>query len=155
MALKKPKYIKMESNKETISRLKFIAKIQKGEKINLRAMNVQLDGLFTQITRTISQDNRAKTLLFLQDTITKSFEILKCYQKSKKRSDKIMCANLVDDLRACKNGLLNMKETYLLDIKFCCDIDTMTQMIEAKLIETATFIPPPPPPDEAESGDDI
>jgi len=84
-------------------------------------------------------------LTFLQDTINKSFEIIKCYQKSKKQSDKIMCANLVEDLRNCKSGLINLKETYIQDIKFCCDIDTLLQMIEAKLSESSSYIPPPPP----------
>jgi hypothetical protein len=144
----------MDTNKETISRLKFISKIQIGEKINLKYMYIQNDGLITQLTRTIFQDNRTKTLTFLQDTINKAFEILKCYQKSKKKSDKIMCSNLVEDLSGCKTGLKNLKETYISDIKFCCDIDTLTQMIEAKLIEI-NILPPPPSILDSEEGDDL
>ena len=72
----------MDNNKETISRLKFIGKIQIGDKVNLRYMYIQNDGLITQLSRTICQDNRSKTLTFLQDTINKSFEILKYYQNS-------------------------------------------------------------------------
>jgi len=146
----------MDTNKETISRLKFISKIQIGEKINLKYMYIQNDGLITQLTRTICQDNRTKTLTFLQDTINKAFEILKCYQKSKKKSDKIMCVNLVQDLRGCKGGLKNLKETYITDIKFCCDVDTLVEMIEAKLIEI-NIIPPPftAPSTDSEEGDDL
>lgn len=136
----------MDNNKETISRLKFIGKIQIGEKVNLKYMYIQEDGFLTQLSRTICQDNRSKTLIFLQDTINKSFEILKCYQKSKKKSDKIMCMNLAEDLRNCKTGLLHLKETYTEDIKFCCDIDTLIQMIQAKLCETELYLPLPPPP---------
>ena len=66
----------MESNKETISRLKFIGKIQIGDKVNLKSMYIQPDGLITQLLRSINQDNRSKTLIFLQDTISKTFEIL-------------------------------------------------------------------------------
>jgi hypothetical protein len=117
-------------------------------------MYIQNDGLITQLTRTIFQDNRTKTLTFLQDTINKAFEILKCYQKSKKKSDKIMCVNLVEDLSGCKTGLKNLKETYISDIKFCCDIDTLTQMIEAKLIEI-NIIPPPSSILDNEEGDDL
>ena len=89
----------MDINKETISRLKFIGKIQIGDKVNLRYMYIQPDGLMTQIYRSILQDNRTKTLSFLQDTINKTFEILKCYEKTKKNSDKIMCMNLINDLK--------------------------------------------------------
>lgn len=135
----------MDNNKETISRLKFIGKIQIGEKVNLKYMYIQNDGLITQLYRIIFQENRAKTLTFLQDTVNKAFEILKCYQKSKKKADKIMCSNLVEDLKNSRGGFLNLKETYASDIKFCCDIDTILQLIEAKLTETAAYVLPPPP----------
>ena len=70
------------NNKETISRLKFIGRIQIGDKVNLKDMYIQSDGLLTQIYRTINQDNRSKTLIFVQDTINKTFEILRCYDNS-------------------------------------------------------------------------
>jgi hypothetical protein len=123
----------MESNKETISRLKFIGRIQIGDKVNLKSMYIQPDGLITQLLRSINQDNRSKTLIFLQDTISKTFEILKCYEGSTRLSDQIMCANLISDLRNSKNGLNNLKETYNLDVKFVCDLDTLLQTIDAKL----------------------
>lgn len=123
----------MESNKETISRLKFIGKIQIGDKVNLKSMYIQPDGLVTQLLRSINQDNRNKTLIFLQDTISKTFEILKCYEKSTKNADQIMCSNLILDLKNSKMGINNLKETYTLDIKFVCDLDTLLQTIDAKL----------------------
>ena len=146
----------IEVNKETISRLKFIGKIQIGDKVNLKNMYIQPDGLITQISRSILQDSRSKTLVFLQDTISKTFEILKCYERTKKNSDKIMCANLINDLKNSKNGLCNLKETYSMDIKFTCDLDTLLQTIDAKLSEIESnhlfspmispLTPPKPPP---------
>jgi hypothetical protein len=123
----------MESNKETISRLKFIGRIQIGDKVNLKSMYIQPDGLITQLLRSINQDNRSKTLIFLQDTISKTFEILKCYELSTKLSERIMCNNLILDLKNSKSGLHNLKETYIMDVKFVCDIDTLLQSIDAKL----------------------
>ena len=140
----------MDNNKETISRLKFIGKIQIGEKVNLKYMYIQNDGLITQLYRILFQESRVKTLTFLQDTINKSFEILKCYHNTKKKSDKIMCINLIQDLRNSKAGLLNLKETYIQDIKFCCDIDTLLQLIDAKLAESPLSLLPPPPPADIE-----
>jgi len=153
----------MITNKETISRLKFIGKIQINDKIDLKNMSISPDGIFTQLSRTVFQDNRNKTLVFLQDTINKAFEIIKCYDKSKKNSDKIMCMNVINDLKSCRTGLINLKETYNIDIKFCCDIDVLLEMIEAKLCETdiETFLsltppqmkPPPFPKDVIEEDD--
>lgn len=147
----------INNNKEVISRLKFIGKIQIGDKISLKDMNLQQDGLVTQIYRTINQDNRFKTLVFIQDTITKTFEIIKCYDRSNKNSDKLMCINLINDLKKSRNGILNLKETYNTDVKFICDIDTLLEIIEARLSEVdiqpfssplsvASSSPPFPPP---------
>lgn len=137
----------MDSNRETISRLKFIGKIQIGDKVNIKSMFIQPDGLITQLLRSINQDNRNKTLIFIQDTINKTFEILKCYEKSSNIAEQIICKNLLFDLKNSKGGLQNLKETYSLDLKFICDIDTLVQTIDAKLLDINSkclFEPPPP-----------
>ena len=138
------------NHREVLSRLKFISKIQTGEKINLRYMYIQNDGLITQFFRTLFPDNRIKTFAFVTDTINKSFEILKFYGTSTKLSEQIMCKNLIYDLKESKNGLVNLKETYNLDLKFGCDIQTLLQMIDAKLLEYEYLVLPPPPPSTSE-----
>ena len=139
----------MESNKEVISKLKFIGKLQKGEKINIRMLYVQQDGVITQFIRTFLQDNRSKTLSFIQDTINKSFDLITYYDKSTRLSERIMSNNLIDDLKRSKNGLVNLKDTYCDDVIFCCDLETLLQLIDAKLIEYNKYdvnssLPPPP-----------
>jgi len=128
----------MESDKEVISRLKFIAKVQKGEKINVKYMFVQPEGIATRISRTlIHQDNRSNTLNFLRGTIARTFEIISTYTTSTKESYRNISIHVINDLRQAKNGLNNLKDTYLDDIKFTCDIDTLLQEIDAKLAEIA------------------
>lgn len=136
------------NHREVLSRLKFISKIQTGEKINLRYMYIQNDGLITQFFRTLFPDNRIKTFAFVTETINKSFEILKFYGTSTKLSEQIMCRNLIYDLKESKNGLVNLKETYNLDLKFGCDIQTLLQMIDAKLLEYEYLALPPPTSEE-------
>lgn len=126
---------KMDSNKEIVSRLKFIGRIQKGEKINTRYMYVQQDGFTTTISRTfINQDNRANCLTFIQDTISKAFELLSLYERSDRECDMMICVNIVKDIQAAKIGINNIKETYMIDIKFTCDLDTLLEFIDARLI---------------------
>lgn len=128
----------MESDKEVISRLKFIGKVQKGEKINVKYMFVQPEGIATRISRTlIHQDNRSNTLNFLRVTIARTFEIISTYTTSTKESHRHISIHVINDLRQAKNGLNNLKDTYLDDIKFTCDIDTLLQEIDAKLAEIA------------------
>ncbi len=125
---------KMDSYQESISKLKFIGKIKKGEKINTRQLYVQQEGIVTSISRTFwNQDNRTNTINFIQDTINRGFEILEKYDKSQIESEKNLALNLITDLRKVNIGLLNLKFTYSLDTKFCCDIDAIVETIVARL----------------------
>ena len=125
----------MVSNKETISRLKFIGKIQKGEKINVRNLQVQPDSFLTSLSRTFfNVDNRLNTLHFVQETINRSFEILNTYECSTDDSEKIMYTHLIHDLNNAKIGLINLKETYAYDRKVCCDLQVLLEIIDAKML---------------------
>lgn len=126
----------MDTNKEVISKLKFISCINGGEKINVRYMYVQQNDIATKFSRTLyNKDNRKNTLTFIRDTINRSFEIIKTYKNSELESERIICSHIMLDLKDAIKGILNLKETYIDDIKFCCDIQTIIQEIEAKLLE--------------------
>lgn len=131
----------MEQDEEVISRLKFIGKLQKGEKINVKYMFVQSESIITSVSRyLIHQDNRQNTLNMVKDTIDKSFDIISLYSISDKKSQQQICTNIIQDLKSVKNGVKNLKETYIIDTKFCCDMDTILQGIDARLSEIKTDI---------------
>ena len=124
----------MESDKEIISRLKFIGRVQKGEKINVKYMYIQPDGIATTISRTlINQCNRQNTLNFVRNTIKRTFEIINNYHDSKNDSQRHICGHLTYDLKQSQKGITNIKSTYINDLKVCCDLDTLLQEIEAFL----------------------
>ena len=131
----------MHKNKHVLSCLKFIANIKVNEKINLRYLSLQEDGFFTQILRTLNQDNRHKTLVFIDETIHKAFELIKCYENSKLTSEKIMCDNLILDLKSSREGIENLKKTYNTDLKFVCDLNCLLEFINANLLELSPRLP--------------
>jgi len=123
---------------DNISRLKFIGKIKKGEKINVKDMAVQPNNMYTKIHRSlVIVDNRNNTLSFILETIKKSFdELLTHLDKSKDNLfDLNISTNMIQDLENSKIGLNNLKDTYLDDLMFCCKIDTMIQDVDARLEE--------------------
>ena len=125
---------KMKTNQEIISKLKFIGKLKKGEKVNTRHMYVQPDGLSTTLSRTfLYQDNRGNVLTFAQDTISRSFELLITFERSTSKADKVFYQLLIKDLQNSIEGLANLKTTYIADTKFCCDVDTLLEEIQARL----------------------
>ena len=126
----------MDNHPEIIARLKFIGKLQKGDKINTRRMFVQSNGLVTRLNRTFwNQDNRSNGLSFVQDTIRRAFDLLELYTKSGAVPDLALRENMVKDIQTSIHGLTNLKTTYCEDIKFGCDIDALLLIITAKLGE--------------------
>ena len=124
----------MDTNQEVISKLKFIGKLQKGEKINTTYMYVQPESYYTSITRTLSSyENRNITYNFVKQVISRTFEIVKAYERSQKDSDILMFKHINHDLYKATIGLGNLKLTYSDDVKFCCDIDTLLQDIHSKI----------------------
>lgn len=133
---------------EIISRLKFIGKIQQGDKINVKYMCIQPDTYYTKLSRTIfNQDSRSNTLNFLRNTVHKSFHLINKYIDTDLNNgvliksdginliNKKKCENILSDLKKSTSGLICIKDTYLHDIKFICDIDTLLQEINLKILE--------------------
>lgn len=124
----------MEPSREILSRLKFIGYLKRNEKVNTKHVFVQPDGIFTSISRTLYHpESRSSTLSFLQSTITRSFEIMDLYSRATAESDRLLYMNIIADLTKAQVGLENLKYTYNHDIKFCCDVDTLNELIVARL----------------------
>jgi len=124
----------MENYKEILSRLKFIACVKEGEKINTGKMYVQQDCIATSISRTfINIDNRTNTKTFVQNTVNRSFEILELCHNSDKAIDKDLCRQFTRDLVSAKEGIRNLKKTYAMETKFVCDLDIILEEIDVKV----------------------
>lgn len=124
----------MDNHPEIIARLKFIGKLQKGDKINTRRMFVQSNGLITRLNRTFwNQDNRANGLSFVQETVRRAFDLLDVYYNSGSDEYLSLRENMVKDIQNSIHGLNNLKTTYCEDVKFGCDIDALLLIITAKL----------------------
>jgi hypothetical protein len=126
----------MDIKQETISKLKFIGQLTKGDKINTRngRLYIQPVSLGTSLSRTFyNQDNRENGVSFCQDTITNSFELISMYERSNDPADQSMIQNLISDLNKARTGLANLKHTYVADTMVGCKIDTLLESIEVKL----------------------
>ena len=124
----------MESNSETISKLKLIGKLQNGDKLNTKYVFIQKDGLFTRLSRWLYWvDNRVNTINFVRNTIYSTFSMIMTLKKTNKRYDNLILLNIVEDLEQAKGGMVNLKNTYADDIKFCCDIETLLESVEVEL----------------------
>ena len=124
----------METQNETISKLKLIGRISNGDKLNVKGMFLQRNNLFTKISRWVwYMDNRHNTVNFVRNTIYSTFTLIITLKKSNKRYDNLILLNIIEDLESAKLGMVNIKNTYADDIKFCCDIETLLEAVEVEL----------------------
>ncbi len=122
------------NSQEIISRLKFIGTLKKGDKVNTRHMYIQQSGFATSISRTFfNQDCRSNALSFCNETIKRSFELLTSYERSSNSAENQIYINMIEDLKKSIIGIENLKNTYVEDNKFCCDMETLLQEITARL----------------------
>ena len=121
---------------DTISKLKFIGHIQKGEKINVRHLYVQPDTLINRITRTFfALDNRINTYNFIEGIVNRSFDIITITlsRGSLRGIDKRLISGIVADLKLSISGISNLRETYSNDVMFCCKLDALIESISSRL----------------------
>lgn len=124
-----------DRHREVIKKLKFISKIEPGERINVNNVSTASNNWFTSIYRSIFKESRTKTFQFLNDIIDRSFELISLYQDSGKTSDRITCSQILEDINASVIGLRNLQTTYADDRNFSCDIDTLIGSVFARLAE--------------------
>lgn len=126
----------MNTNEDIIPKLKFISRLNKGDKINVKNLYIQPNNFFNKISRSfIHIDDRTNTLIFVNNTVKKGFELFLQHIESSNPFDNILCHNILCDLKNAINGLLNLKETYGDDVMFVCKIDSLIEEIQARLID--------------------
>ena len=125
-----------DSRQEIITKLKFLSRVSKSQKINVKEMTLQDESYFTSVSRSVwNVDNRNNTMTFIQNTITSAFNMIVLLLKSENVGDKQICKTIISDIIAAKKGIQNLKSTYVEDTYFCCGVDTYIQMIDAHMAD--------------------
>lgn len=130
----------METPHEIMTRLKFIGKLKKGEKINVKSLTVEKINWITRAWRTVKgftnqAEGRDSTLVFLTTTYNRVFDIIQL-SLTDKNPDKFLCINLIRDIGSSFEGLRNLKATYTDDSDdrlFSSHMDTLIELIQIKL----------------------
>ena len=135
------KIIFMDSaTSEVISKLKFIGKLQKGEKINVKYLYVQPRNWITRLSRTFySTDNRMNAFNFIEGTINRSFEIITVSRQNRTSTSEKLIDTISIDLREAITGITNFKDTYKDDVMFCCKLDTLIENIMYRIGDNSNY----------------
>ena len=116
---------------ETISRLKFLKNIRKGDKINTDTISRQPDTWLTPVMRWINGQDKNKTLNFLKSTLDAALELYQVYTNVPLYEEQNI--QVVKDFYAALTGIKNLEYTYSTDLKFVCDLQTLSENTTMKL----------------------
>ena len=131
-----------DSQQETITKLKFLGRISKGEKINVKELSLQTESWITSVSRTAWYvDNRNNTMTFIQNITSAGFSLLQLLLSSENIGDNQLAKTVLEDLTKAQEGIGNLKTTYSDDTYFCCSIDTYVQTIKARISQLKTTNP--------------
>ncbi len=126
-----------ESQQDIISKLKFLGRVGKGEKINVKELTLQSEGWVTAAKRTLwTVDNRNNTMSFIQTTIQAAFNLIDALVKNNSNlGNKQIAKTMALDILSANSGISNLKTTYSDDTFFCCGIDTYMETLKARIAE--------------------
>lgn len=131
-----------ENQQNTITRLKFLGRVNKGEKINVKEMTLQSEGYVTALSRSVwCVDNRNNTVSFIQNTVQAAFNLVQLLSKNNGISDHELAKTIIRDISLAKIGINNLKTTYSEDTFFCCSVDTYVETMNAKLMDIKGKLP--------------
>lgn len=161
------------SIEEVIGKLKFIARINDGEKIDVDNLEVQPVCPYTSLIRTftLTGESKWKTLRFIRDTINQAWAIAESFKDSKEEYKRQIREDIIQDLIHTKIGLAHLKKTYADNRHFNSQLDAILGVLDARMVHagkdpnpsrvpTIGKSPPtsppsspmPPPPDDDEDG---
>jgi len=118
---------------EIIARLKFLQNIRPGDKIDTGLVIRQPDNWTTPFSRYLRGETKSKTLAFLKKTIEDAFELQVRYSEAEQDHLKELSKVVVNDLHTALVGVGNLKRTYLHDLKFICDLTTVSEHTQMRL----------------------
>lgn len=130
-----------ESATDIIARLKFIGTWQPGDKLDVKNMRIESNNLFTPLKRLFNGEGRETTLAFVYNTVERAFAIMYSLAATDKASDTLVCGHILIDMHTAIGGITNLQTTYKDDMMYVCNLQTMIQTIQAKLIDVKTRYP--------------
>lgn len=125
-----------QSVQDIISRLKFISTVEPGEKIDVSTQTIMPNTYMNQIYNAFMRsEGRMDTLNFVRQSVTDAFDLLGSYTTRDNSYDRRIAHMIVDALVSSRRGILALTDTYKHDRMLTSRIETLVDLLDAKLSE--------------------
>jgi hypothetical protein len=130
---------------EVIGRLKFLAKIRHGEKINVRELFVRdndsvaqrflrtLHNWTTYLSASQTVESKEATLAFINETVNNAITLIAVYRKDADEFKQNIADIIINNLESSKAGISNLISTYKGDRRFISEAEAGIQTLEARI----------------------
>lgn len=130
---------------QVIGKLKFMSKIQHGEKINIRELFVRdNDSVLQRVFRSLRNattyissseivESKESTLSFIQDTVNEAIALISIYRCENDKFKQNIADIIVTNLEGSKFGIRNLISTYQSDRRFISEAEAVIQTLEARI----------------------
>lgn len=158
-----------------ISKLRFLAKVQMGEKMNTRELFVRdNDSVLQRIVRTVRNyttwasgsdivESKEATLNFIENSIDEAITLIAFYRRTDEPFNQRIADIIAKNLEESKDGIHESIKTYKSDRKFISSAESIMQTLEARVDSLRTkgymmcmtdkpFMPPINSPDYPVAG---
>lgn len=123
-----------KSVQDIVSKLCFLAKIQKDEKVDVSHLSLQLDTWWTMFLRTVSREqSRERTLTFIREITDDALEMCARCLQSKENFHIKMGNAILNKLIESKEGICNLLHTYENDKMFIAKLETLILILDTKI----------------------
>lgn len=124
--------------RDLFSNAKVIGRIPVGGKISLRGkfLHISDPWAFDYLVRWFYGDSRERTLSFIKEVLGDLMRLHEnlCYQEKG-----FVCSEIEQDVRGCRHGLCNLKETYVNDFQTVAQLDGLISATEHFLTSTGSM----------------
>jgi hypothetical protein len=128
------------SVQDTVSKLKFLAKIKSGEKVDIQSLKMVIaDDWGSRLYRTVIArgESRDATLEFARGVIGEAFDLAQRYLAREQAFFRQIGNMIVQSLQESKSGLTNLAKTYQSDQMYASRIETLIATLDTKTEDLA------------------
>jgi hypothetical protein len=142
-----------QSYQDVVSKLKFIAFIKEGQKIDIHTLSTMEDNYWTSLWRTwrttmACPESRDVTMKWIKKVINDAFSICSKFARygGDDKENEIefyqrLSRQISDDIQYSKTGIINLKKTYSDDIIYTSKIDALIVVIDEEIDRLAKTYP--------------
>ena len=123
------------SAQDILSKLRFIAKLLPGERVNVGELKISEDGYYSSFCRWRHAEGRDVTLKFLRQTVSEALDLASSNLRRPEPFYQRIGEMILKTLEESRAGMTSLSKTYEDDRMFVSRVETLRDMVGVKVAQ--------------------